>query len=195
MREISLSELTDGYSLALEIEGQKYRFGELSIAALGRLQTFIERELPDPFQAMKAKLDGLEPEDRRYLLNEARKESLNWPPNIQSREGKLAILAGERGQIEVLYECFQVHHQEMTKDRVRSLYQRMLRQVEFESRRARKEKREYNGESDIQRIYAAGLGLILPSEEDPNVPKCESLPKNNGSTGGSYSEHASKDSK
>ena len=53
MRDISLSELTDGYSLAVRIEGQEYHFGELPIAALGRLQTFIERELPNPFDAIK----------------------------------------------------------------------------------------------------------------------------------------------
>jgi hypothetical protein len=190
MRDVSLSELTDGYSLSMNIEGREYRFGELTIAALGRLQTFIERELPNPFDAIKTRLDGLEPEDRRYLLNEARKEALGWPPNIQSREGKLAILAVERGQIEVLYECFQVHHPEMSKDRVKSLYQRMLRQVEFESRRAKREGRDYNGESDIQRIYAAGLGLVLPSEE-LDVPKSESLSPKNGSTGAYSSERVS----
>jgi hypothetical protein len=193
MRDISLSELTDGYSLAVRIEGQEYHFGELPIAALGRLQTFIERELPNPFDAIKLKLEGLDPEDRRYLLNEARKESLNWPPNIQSQEGKLALLGVERGQIEVLYECFRVHHQEMSKDRVRALYHRMLRQVDFESKRAKKEGREYNGESDIQRIYAAGLGLVLPSEEE-HLPKCETLRPNNSSTGGYFSESANRSS-
>jgi hypothetical protein len=190
MRNISLSELTDGYTLSLCLEGQEYHFSELPIAALGRLQAFIERELPNPFDVIKTRLAGLEPEDRRYLLNEARKESVNWPPSIQSREGKTAILEFEPGQIEVLYECFQVHHPEMTRDRVKVLYYRLLKEVAFQSRRARKEGREYNGESDIQRIYAAGLALVLP-EDEVGLPKCETpLPKN-GLTGGYSSEYVS----
>ena len=89
---MDLSQLTDEPELTIAIGGREYQFSELPIAALARLQEWIKREHPHPIEAIKPHLDGLGPEERRYLLDQARLEARSWPPEIGTPEGAEALL-------------------------------------------------------------------------------------------------------
>ena len=88
----TLEQLAGQPELTLTIGGQEYGFGELTLDAKARLQVWLKKNTTDPLESVKAGLDGLPPEDRQYLLNEARKERLAWPPEISTNAGRLALL-------------------------------------------------------------------------------------------------------
>ena len=148
----TLEQLAGKPELTLTIGGQEYHFSELTLDAKARLHVWLRNHTPDPLESVKAGLEGLPPADRQYLLNEARKERLAWPPEISTANGRLALLGSENGQQELLFEGLLIHHPEMTRPGAFKIYRLM--------------EREPNGADMIKRIYATLLHLILPDEEE-----------------------------
>jgi hypothetical protein len=170
----SLNSLAGDPELTVQIAGQDYHFSELTLGSKSRLQVWLRDNTPDPMESVKASLGGLALEDRQYLLNEASKERLAWPPEISTPKGRIAIMSGDSAQHELLFEGLLNHHPEMT--RVGAF--RVYRLIE----------KEKDGLQIIRRIFATLLHLVVPGEEEPAFPKDLKLStKTNGPSTGSYS--------
>jgi len=184
MNEPSLSELLDGPTLTIRIGGQDYRFSEISVTSKMALEEWIKANSPHPIQAIKPHLDGLPPEERRELLENARKDAKDWPPRIGTQAGSKVLMgSGDMGQIEVLYHGLQVRYPNATREHARGLHcwlERALRREIAD---------DPNGESPtIRRIYAAIFGM-LDEQGEPvaGLPKGETTAPNVASGGISYS--------
>lgn len=182
---MSLTEHLGKPQLAVKIGDQTYQFSELPIAQRANLQAFIERVTPNPIEAIKPHLVGLDAEDRRYLLNEARKEAKDWPPCLTTQEGRRALLRTEEGQIELLAQALSVHQPEIPADGVRRIYVALEREGNLAAIQAAKEGRDYKGEGTaMRRIITCALRLASPEDEEglPRL-KAGTGERSNGSTG------------
>ena len=148
----TLGQYSGQPEITVTIAGQEYGFSELLHASTERLQDWIRRNVPDPLESVKAGLEGLAPEDRQYLLNEARKERLEWPPDISTDKGRRVLLDNTAGQQEVFFEALQTHHPEMTRAGAFKVYRLM--------------EKEPNVADIVRRIYATVLHLVLRDEDE-----------------------------
>jgi len=120
---MDLSQLTDeAYEYVETIGGMTFRFSELPLAALARLQSWLRDNVPHPIEAIAPHLGGLTEEERREMLEAARIEAREWPPKIGGTVAALALLGSELGQIEVFYEGLLVHHPDATREDAFRLY-------------------------------------------------------------------------
>lgn len=170
---LDLDRLTDQHCLEIDIGGQVFRFSELPIEALGRLQAVIKTLVPHPVGALSGHLDGLCDADRQYLLQQAWIEAKSWPPVIGTAAGAAALLGSEPGQIETLYEGLRVHQPAITKEEARQIYRLLRRQSASDSRKAQQQGREYDGEGPARRIFGTLFGLDESDEAGDELPKKE----------------------
>lgn len=70
----------------VEIDGQIYKFAQLRIGEIARIQAWLD-SLPNPIQQIRPMLDDLSPDERKSLLLEAQKEFRNWPPQYGTTKG------------------------------------------------------------------------------------------------------------
>ena len=182
----SLSELLDGQTFTVRIGGRDYGFSEVPVSSLLALEEWIRANTPHPIESIKPHLAGLEPEERRRLLEDARQDALSWPPRIGTSAGAAALLgSGDMGQIETLYYGLLVHHPDATRDHARGLYRKLKLAMRREVAKAP------DGESPtVRRLYAAIFGM-LDEEGEPAaaIPK-EGTAGRNGACGGIYSSGA-----
>jgi hypothetical protein len=180
---MNLADFTDQPELVVTVAGQELRFSELTLEAKGRLQAWLHRNVPNPVEAIKDDLEGINPEIAFRLLNEARKERKNWPPDIESGAGKIALLSTEPGQIEVLWEGLKTQQPDITRPRAYKIFMALKQESAKVARRGK------NGERKIQEIFAAIFGFSLPDEdEEPAFPKDMALStKSSGPSTGSSS--------
>lgn len=180
---MNLAEFTDQPELVVTVAGQELRFSELTLEAKGRLQAWLHRNVPNPVEAIKDDLEGLDADMRFRLLNEARKERQYWPPDIESSAGKIALLSTEPGQIEVLWEGLKTQQPDITRPRAYKIFMALKQESAKVSRQGG------NGERKIQTVFATIFGFSLPDEdEEPRFPKDMALrTKTIGLSTGSYS--------
>lgn len=163
---LDLSGLLDsGPELVEVIGGMEFRFSELPLAALARLQSWIRANSPHPIDSLKPHLEGLPESDRQGLLEKARREAMDWPPQIGTPEGAMALLGTEAGQVEALWEGLRVHHESATRDDAWRIYRALKREVARDARRG--------GEtSRVKRIYATLFGTADAMDDDGHgLPK------------------------
>ena len=192
---LGLDQLTDQPEYTATIGGQEYGFSELTLESKGRLQAWIRKNLPDPMEQVKTILDGLTQEDRNHLLNEARKERKDWPPDLSTNAGRVAILSTDAGQAELFFEAFRAHYPEITRPGAYRVMRSLKKEIENEKEQDRKAGRKPKRLSKADRIIAVLLAVALPDEDDvePAFPKDLELQRKNGlSTGSSYSSSPSK---
>ncbi len=72
--------------IELEINGTAYRFAQLRIGEIARIQAWLD-SLPNPLATIRPMLDGLTPDERKALLIEAQKELRSWPPQYGTQKG------------------------------------------------------------------------------------------------------------
>ena len=168
---LDLDQLTDQPCLEIDIGGRTFRFSELPIEALGRLQAVIKTLVPHPIAALAGQLDGLCDLDRQYLLQQARIDAKSWPPVIGTADGAAALLGSESGQIETLYEGLRVHQPATTREEARRIFRLLRKQSARDSLKAQRDGREYDGEGPARRIFGTLFGLDDTSEEDGRLPK------------------------
>jgi hypothetical protein len=192
---LGLDRLTDQPEIVETIGGQKYGFSELTLEARGRLQAWIKANLADPMESIKASLDGLTQEDRNHLLNEARKEKRDWPPDLSTNNGRLAILSNDHGQTELFFEALKIHHPEITRPGAYKVMRQLKREIASENERDKRAGKKTRRLNRVDRIIGVMLAIDLPDEDDepaPKFPKDMELQRKNGlSTGSSYSSAAS----
>ncbi len=167
-----LDEHLDGPELTIAIAGKDYHFSELPLGHKAKLQAWIRAHVPDPMEACKAVLEGLDKDERLHLLNEARKERANWPPDIDTAAGQTALLSAAPGQREALYVGLTVHQPDMTRHHATRLYRLLLGEAKKTGR-----------ETTIQKILAVMFALTPPSDEE-GFPKDEAPPVSNGASTG-----------
>lgn len=182
MTESSLAELLDGPTFTVRVGGRDYGFSEVPVSSLLALETWIRENTPHPIESVKPYLSGLDPADRRELLEQARQDARNWPPRIGTSAGAAALLgSGDMGQIETLYHGLLVHHPGATRDHARGLYRKLRQAMKREVAESE------DGESPtVRRIYAAIFGMLdEQGEPAAGIPKGETTARNGASAGAS----------
>jgi hypothetical protein len=162
---MDLSHLTDQPQLRLTICGRAYRFSELPLEALGRLQEWLKANHKHPLDDIKPHLSGLSDTDRAAVLEAARKEGRNWPPQIGTAAGSAALLSSEPGQVEAVYEGLLVHQPELSREAAARVYRQLRKEAGAAAKAAKRAGREYDGEGTAHRIFAVLFGLDDPSDE------------------------------
>lgn len=69
-----------------EIGGQVYKFAQLRIGEIARIQAWLD-SLPSPIQQIRPMIEDLTPDERKALLLEAQKEMRYWPPQYGTQKG------------------------------------------------------------------------------------------------------------
>ena len=174
---MDLTKLTGYPELVVEVDGEAYGFSELPIDKIARLQSYLNQITPHPLDSLKGRLDGLTSEDRQFLLERARKDSLAWPPRIGTAEGAAALLGHAEGQLEAFFVGVSIHQSSTTRDEAAKLLKRLGRQA--------------GGEGLATRIFKVLFGL--DPNDDPETPPNRGGPRPTpASTGGSSSGARSK---
>lgn len=161
---MDLSQLLDsGPEIVETIGGMKFRFSEITLDGMARLQSWIREHVPHPVEQIKPWLDGLPSEERRELLETAMDQARDWPPLLGTAEGAMALLRSELGQVQAFKEGLLVHHPDATLDDAAKIYRVLKAEVGREARNG--------GESArIRRIYATIFGTVESLDMGP-LPK------------------------
>lgn len=148
---MDLTQLTGAPELTVTLGGRHYHFSELPLESLGRLQAYIRRTVPDPFEHARAKCKGLPESVQATLLENARRESLRWPPQLGTAEGAHALLDHEAGQVEAIHEGLQVHHAGASREEAVRVY-RLIR-----------------GEAMARRVFGVLFGLPSEAQQGESI--------------------------
>ena len=173
---LTLTELADAPELSVTIGGHLFHFSELRLEQLGRLQAFINRTVPDPWQHARSRVAGLPDGVAAAVLENARQESLRWPPQLGTGAGAVALLSTDEGQVLALHEALQVHQPAMTLDDARAVFKAMRKDTAAEMRKAKAEGRVYKGEGVARRIFAVAFGQDDPDADDGETDR-DGIPK------------------
>jgi hypothetical protein len=193
---MDLTKLVDGIPDLLErIGGVEVVFSEVPIEGLARLQAWIKANVPHPLEAIRDYLAKLPPGVASDLAEKARRDAMNWPPEIGTAEAAVALLGSTEGQVAAFLEGLLVHHPDATPSDARRLYNTLKREVAMDlARRKRKAELEilYQAMLDcderitiddamkvlreikaasvedkrVKRIYATIFGTATADEED-----------------------------
>lgn len=169
----NLAEHTGKPTLFIKSNGKEWGFSELSIEKLADIQSWMIKNVPHPITAIKPYLTGLEDQDRRYLLDQARKDAMLWPPDPRTSHGASLLVASEAGQIEALRVGLSVHHanEDIGEPEARAIFRALVFEAAKESKRAKKAGIESDGQATVNRIYAIMFGLPDPATEEDDDPK------------------------
>mgnify|MGYP001128855959 CR=1 FL=1 len=100
----TLDALVEAPTIEVEVEGRTYRFAELSLAALGRLQEAVKSLAPHPLQALKPHLAGLPTAAVEAAVAEAVRLGRDWPPRIGTAPASAVLTGTPAGLVHVLHE-------------------------------------------------------------------------------------------
>ncbi|MDG3003251.1 hypothetical protein [Paludisphaera mucosa] len=194
MNPPTLDSLIDAPALVVEVGGRTYRFSELTLAALGRLQAWIKATCPHPLDALKPHLEGLTAAERRELIADAVEAGRSWPPRIGTNAASELLLGTQEGQLLVLLEGLRAQEPAATDADAEALYSGLTREVKRAAREARaayvaecaahaaaSEAAEaaglkptpppappkFDGDARIGRIYGTLFGTYDPEDEGP----------------------------
>lgn len=165
----TLDALADAPQLVVQAGGRSYAFSELPFSALARLQGKIKEYVPHPLDALKPHLEGLTPDERWKLLQEARAEGRSWPPRIGTAEGAAALLGETPGQVEAIREGLQVHHPGATLDDAARLYNALGAEA------ARRSRAKEPADRTVLRVFGVLFGTGDPDRE-ADGPKAGAAP-------------------
>ena len=164
-RRPELDQLLDEPELVVAIAGGTYRFAELPLAQLARLQAYLRRTVPHPVEAIKPHLAGLPDRQADELLRLAYEEGRDWPPQAGTGAGVAALMRTPEGQVEALTAALSVFHPGLPSCEVERLYRALQRDATARARAARKAGRAYGGEGLVKRIFGVAFGLGDPEHE------------------------------
>lgn len=156
---MDLTQLVDGIpELEESIGGVRVVFSEVPLGGLARLQAWINEHTPHPLEAIRDQLGHLPPAIASDMAERARREALDWPPEIGTAEGANALLGSTEGQVEAFWEGLRVHHPDATHSDAARLYKVLKREVA----KSRDQRR-------VKRIYATIFGTATPDDEEDEV--------------------------
>jgi hypothetical protein len=140
----------------VEILGVNYLVGKLNFRDFGKLQSWLKDNVISPLRKIATEIADLPFEDRKYLLDQARKDMVNWPPTPYSVEGFQYFTESSDGQIFLLHTILTKHQKELTLDEVEKLYDRL---IESET-----------GKDVITKVCQVAFDNEA-DDEDPKLPK------------------------
>lgn len=163
----------DAPELHERIGGVDVVFSEIPIEGLARLQAWINMHVSNPLEAIRDELPKLPPAIASELAERARREALDWPPEVGTEEGASRLLGSPTGQVMAFYEGLRVHHPDATVADADRLYRALKREAV-----------KSGGLRRVKRIYATifGTGTADADAEAP-APKNGQAPVA-ASTGG-----------
>ena len=123
----TLDTMLDHPRLTVEVEGVVYRFSELPLEAMARIQAWIRTNVPHPLDALKGRLDGLDPEDRRYLLDRAYDAAQEWPPRVGTKAAGEVLAQSMAARLVVFLEGLRVHQPNATEADAQRLHDALIR--------------------------------------------------------------------
>jgi len=124
---LDLTELTDEPELTAEIGGKIYRFSELPIGHLAKLQAWIKANVPDPLVALRERLAGYPDAVAAQVAAETRREAPSWPPMVGTSEAAVALMGTQQGQVYSLWIGLTVHQPASTIEDADRLYRALKR--------------------------------------------------------------------
>lgn len=165
---LTLTELDDRPELTVPIGGRDYRFSEVPVEKLADLDEFLRRTVPHPVVAIQPYLAGLTPADRQALLENARQDSRDWPPQAGTSKGMGELMRTDAGQLKALAAGLSVHHPELSAGQVARIYRQLQQQAVRDAARARRSGKESDGEGLVTRIFSVICGFGDPALRDPD---------------------------
>jgi hypothetical protein len=108
----------------IEVGGKTYKLSRFTRGILRQFMDWAEKQLGDPLDAIKHKLDGFSPAIQELLVRDAVNASKHRR-NIQSPEIQ-ALMQTEEGGIRLLTLLFNKHHPELTEAQVGELFDQCL---------------------------------------------------------------------
>lgn len=189
---IGLAEALDEPTLSVTIAGREYHFSELPLAQKAKLQSWIQRKVPNPMEAIKPHLDGLDPSDRIELLDRARKELKDWPPDIERTEGRMVIAQSDEGHIQLFIQALSVHHPTISPEEAERIWAAFKREGSEQASKLKEGWRKSEAARAAAKIFAISFGLPMPGDEEGLPVLKNSQAPVNGTTGASYSGEPSK---
>ena len=123
---MSLVKLAGLPQLTITVDGEPYRFSELTVGGWAALQAFIEARAARPFADLDDHIGEVWPGFRDRLEMELNRRMESHPPQVGSPAG-LQILDTYEGRIETLYRGLLVHQPTMPREYARRLYEGLKR--------------------------------------------------------------------
>jgi hypothetical protein len=77
----------------VSLAGKEYTVSELTLNDMAQLQEWVRSRVPHPLAAVKEHLAGLEPAERRMLLEKAYEAADEWPPRMGTPEFTNVIMS------------------------------------------------------------------------------------------------------
>jgi hypothetical protein len=114
----------------VEIGGVEYRVGRLTFREMARITAWLKGHVPHPVTALIPHLEGLKDAERKFLLDQARREAAeSWPPDIFSEEGRKAMLGAVEGQVALLHVILGIHQPHLSVADVETIVNKMYEGV------------------------------------------------------------------
>jgi hypothetical protein len=137
--------------------GLPYKIAKLTMADWASLTAYIKDHTQDPIarvleQLARATAAGIvsSPDDRQFLLREARKDARNWPPRLTSPDWWDALSEAKGGDAEFLWLVFSKHQPTITREQIVTLADLL-------------------SQEDSYRLMSLALGRDLPGAGDPKA--------------------------
>jgi hypothetical protein len=146
---MDLTQLTSQPELTVTIDDRQYHFSELPIDSLAALQSWIRERHPHPIDRLKPHLAGLSDDQQDKLLERARVDGLNWPPQVGTEQGAIVLLSTEAGQVFTMHQSLLVHQPTTTLAEARKFY------------RTLRKSGKTRGDITVTRIFGTAFALDL----------------------------------
>lgn len=147
---MSLVGLAGLPKLTIVVDGEPYRFSELTVGGWAALQAFIESRAARPFSDLDDHIGDVWPGFRDRIEIELSRRMESYPPQVGSPAG-LQILDTYEGRIETLHRGLLVHQPTMPRDHARRFYEGLKR---------------LRDESTVSRVF----NVIFGSESGSSAP-------------------------
>ncbi len=109
-----------GRETYVEVEGRKYRLSRFTRKLVSAFLDWSEAVLPNPFDAIKGKLDGL-PEFAQQLIVKDAIEAAKLRKSLNSPEVQ-ALMGTDKGLMKIICLLFSTHHPELTVEDASKIY-------------------------------------------------------------------------
>lgn len=147
----------------VEFADRRFGFGELTLERLATLQVYLDRLSPHPVEEVKPLLEGLAPDERRLLLDDARERAKDWKRlRVETAAGIKALLSERGGQTELFVAAIGLHHPEIDRATAERIFMRAATTGRIEA---------------INDVFAYALGMdpnALESSNEGKLPKAAS---------------------
>ncbi|MDB5350531.1 MAG: hypothetical protein JWN86_1778 [Planctomycetota bacterium] len=138
---------------SVEINGRKYQVGRFTFRDIGKVEAFVKSKIPNPVSAVLA-IEGISDGDRRFLLENARKDLVHYPPDVNSPEAQRVVLGTIEGHVLLMEIALTKYQPELKTEDIRAIHAEMMASQE-------------HGMRKLAEIFA----VAYDADEDASDPK------------------------